>query len=175
MAGTLGLEAPPLPWHGDRTRPARLAGALAVLAGTLAKPARDVVLLAQQEVGEAREGGAGRGASSAMAHKRNPVAAVSVLACAERVPGLAATVHGAMAGEHERAAGRWQAEWETLAELLRLTGSAAAWCRDLLEGLEVDPDRMRANLAAAAAATGDPGEAGALVDLALAAHEDGRA
>jgi 3-carboxy-cis,cis-muconate cycloisomerase len=176
LAGALGLDAPVLPWHGDRTRPARLAGALAVLAGALAKPARDVVLLAQQEVGEVREGGEGRGASSAMPHKRNPVAAVSVIACAERVPGLAATVHAAMAGEHERAAGRWQAEWETLGDLLRLTGSAAAWCRDLLEGLEVDPERMRANLEAApGGADADLGEAPALVDSALAAHEDARA
>ncbi len=112
----------------------------------LAKVARDVTLLAQDEVGEVREGGApGRGGSSAMPHKRNPVAAVSVLACAQRVPGLVATMLGAMAQEHERAAGAWQAEWGTLSDLLRLTGSAAAWSRDLLEGLEVDPQRMRLN------------------------------
>ena len=95
--------------------------------------ARDVSLLAQTEVGELREGGEGRGGSSAMAHKRNPVAAVSVLACAHRVPGLVATLFAGMEQEHQRAAGAWQAEWGTLSELLTLTGSAAAWLADLLD------------------------------------------
>jgi 3-carboxy-cis,cis-muconate cycloisomerase len=81
-----------------------------------------------------------------MPHKRNPVGAVAVAACTARVPGLVATVLGAMAQEHERAAGGWHAEWEPQRELLRLAGSAAAWSRELLEGLEVDPARMRANL-----------------------------
>ena len=103
------------------------------------------MLLAQREVGEAREGGEG-GRSSAM-DKRNPAAAVSVLACAARVPGLVATVLAGMPQEHERAAGAWQAEWGTITDALRLTGSAAAWTCELLEGLEVDPARMRANLA----------------------------
>ena len=94
----------------------------------LAKIARDVTLLAQQEAAEVREGGhVDRGGSSAMAHKRNPVSAVSVLACAKRTPGLVATALAAMEQEHERAAGAWQAEWGTLTELLTLTGSAAAW------------------------------------------------
>jgi 3-carboxy-cis,cis-muconate cycloisomerase len=81
-----------------------------------------------------------------MPHKRNPVGAVAVAACAERVPGLVATMLAAMAQEHERAAGAWQAEWETLSDLLRLTGSAAFTLRELLEGLEPDPERMRSNL-----------------------------
>ncbi len=176
LAEELGLSEPVLAWHGDRVRPAALAGALALLAGALAKPARDVALLAQDEVGEARESRGG--GSSAMAHKRNPVAAVSVIANAARVPGLVSTIHAGMAGEHERAAGAWHAEWETLSDALRLTGSAAAWARAMLEGLEVDAGRMRANLATAAGhieAAGDPeaslGEAGALVDRALAHHE----
>ena len=115
-----------------------------------------------------REGGDGeRGRSSAMAHKRNPVAAVSVLACAERVPGLVATMFAVMAQEHERAAGGWQAEWGTLGELVRLTGSAAAWARDLVENLEVDVDRMAAN---ARGLDGDVGAAGELIDRALLAH-----
>jgi 3-carboxy-cis,cis-muconate cycloisomerase len=101
-----------------------------------------------------------------MAHKRNPAAAVAVLACAARVPGLVATVLAGMAQEHERAAGGWQAEWGTLADALRLTGAAAAWARELLERLEVDPDRMRSGVPAGA----DLGAAGALVDRALAAH-----
>jgi 3-carboxy-cis,cis-muconate cycloisomerase len=150
LARALELGEPVLPWHTVRVRPAMLAGALAVLAGALAKVARDVTLLAQGEVGEAREGGApGRGGSSTMPHKRNPVAAVSALACAQRVPGLVATIHSAMVQEHERAAGAWQAEWETFSELLRLVGAEAAWAREMLEALEVDPERMRSNLEAA--------------------------
>jgi 3-carboxy-cis,cis-muconate cycloisomerase len=150
VARELELGEPTLPWHAIRVRPAMLAGALGVLAGTLGKVARDVTLLAQGEVGEAREGGgAGRGGSSTMPHKRNPVAAVSVIACAQRVPGLVATIHAAMVQEHERAAGAWQAEWETFSQLLRLVGAEAAWAREMLEALEVDPARMRSNLEAA--------------------------
>ena len=174
VARELGLAEPVLPWHAIRVRPAALACALGVLAGVLAKVARDVTLLAQDELGEAREGagegtGADRGRSSAMAHKRNPVAAVSVVACAHRVPGLVATLLGGMAQEHERAAGTWQAEWGTLTELLRLTGSAAAWGRELLEGLEVDPERMAENLERlrAAGVEDDADAAGELVDRAL--------
>jgi 3-carboxy-cis,cis-muconate cycloisomerase len=99
------------------------------------------------------------------------VAAVSVLACAERTPGLVATLLAAMVQEHERAAGAWQAEWGTLTDLLRLTGSAAAWGRELLEGLEVDPERMAAT---AGELDGDLGAAGALVDRALRAHAEAR-
>ncbi|HWF35167.1 MAG TPA: lyase family protein [Solirubrobacteraceae bacterium] len=168
VAAELGLAEPTLPWHANRGRVASLAAALGILAGALAKIARDVTLLAADEVGEVREGGpAGRGASSAMAHKRNPVAAVSVLACARRVPGLVTTLVAGMEQEHERAAGAWQAEWGTVSELLTLTGSAAAWARDLLEHLEVNPDRMRARVAAPEA---DLGAASELIDRALAAH-----
>ncbi|MGH2856692.1 MAG: lyase family protein, partial [Solirubrobacteraceae bacterium] len=172
VAADLELVEPVLPWQAIRVRPAALAAALGGLCGVLAKVARDVTLLAQQEVGEVREGGGpGRGGSSAMAHKRNPVGAVSVLACAKRAPGLVATMLACMEQEHERAAGAWQAEWGVEKELLALAGSAAAWARELLEGLEVDGERMRANLAAAV--TGDeplPEGAGELIDRALAAH-----
>ncbi|MDW5598649.1 lyase family protein [Conexibacter stalactiti] len=179
LARELGLVEPLLPWHTDRGRVVVLAAALGALSGSCAKVARDVTLLSQQEVGELREGGgAQRGGSSAMAHKRNPVAAVSVLACAARVPGLVATLLAGMAQEHERAAGAWQAEWGTLSELLALTGSAVAWARDLLEGLEVDPARMRDNLARLAAAgvaeAADPaahvGAAAELVERVLSAR-----
>ena len=147
LARELGLVEPALPWHTDRTRIAELAGALGEACGAAGKPAADVVLLAQNEVAEVREGGdPRRGGSSAMPHKRNPVAAVSALACARQAPGLVATLLQSMVGEHERAAGAWQAEWRPLTELLRLTGSAAAWVRDCLEHLEVDAERMRANL-----------------------------
>jgi 3-carboxy-cis,cis-muconate cycloisomerase len=146
VAAELGLAEPTLPWAAIRVRPAELASALGVLAGVFAKIAADVVLFSQTEVGELREGGGpGRGGSSAMAHKRNPVAAVTVLACAERVPGLVATMLATMRQEHDRAAGAWQAEWGTLTDLLALTGSAAAWSADLLANLEVDVDRMRGN------------------------------
>jgi 3-carboxy-cis,cis-muconate cycloisomerase len=148
LADRLGLALPPLPWHGDRTRPALLAGALGVAAGAAGKVGGDVILLSQSEVAEVAEGGGG-GGSSTLPHKRNPVAAVTVVACAERAPGLVATMLAAMRGEHERAAGAWQAEPETLAELLRVTGGAVARVRSLLEGLEIFPERMRANLAAA--------------------------
>jgi 3-carboxy-cis,cis-muconate cycloisomerase len=147
VARTLELAEPALPWHTVRTRPARLACALGAAAGVMGKIARDVELLAQTEVGEVAEGGGhGRGGSSTLPHKRNPVGAVAVSACAARVPGLVATMLASMAQEHERAAGAWQAESETLSDLLRLTGSAAAALRELLEGVEVDTDRMRANL-----------------------------
>jgi 3-carboxy-cis,cis-muconate cycloisomerase len=147
VARTLELAEPALPWHTVRTRPARLACALGAATGVMGKIARDVELLAQTEVGEVAEGGGeGRGGSSTLPHKRNPVGAVAVSACAVRVPGLVATMLASMTQEHERAAGAWQAESETLSDLLRLTGSAAAALRELLEGLEVDTDRMRANL-----------------------------
>jgi 3-carboxy-cis,cis-muconate cycloisomerase len=170
VAAELGLAEPVLPWHSHRVRPVALAAALGALSGSLAKIALDVTLLAQDEVAEVREGGGrSRGRSSAMAHKRNPVAAVSVRACADRVPGLVGTMLAAMAGEHERAAGAWQAEWGTMTELLRLTGSAAAWGRDMLEGLEVDAARMRRN-ADAMTGAGDLGASAELIDRALGAH-----
>lgn len=147
FARELGLAEPVLPWHTTRTRIAELATALGEASGAMAKVAGDVVLLAQTEVAEVREGGDGdRGGSSAMPHKHNPVAAIATRAGARRAPGLVASLLAAMEHEHERAAGAWHAEWGPLRELLRATGSAAAWLRDCLEHLEVDPERMRANL-----------------------------
>ena len=147
FAEELGLARPVVPWHTERTRIGELATALGVAAGAVAKPARDVVLLAQTEVGEVREGVPGRGGSSAMPHKRNPVAAVSALAAAQQAPGLVATLLAAMVQEHERAAGAWHAEWAPLRSLLAAVGSGAAWLADCLEHLEVDEERMAANLA----------------------------
>ncbi len=178
VAAQLGLAEPVVPWHTVRVAPAALATSLGTLAGVLSKIARDATLFAQQEVGEATElAQRGRGGSTAMAHKHNPVAAVSVLACAKRVPGLVATALACMEQEHERAAGAWQAEWGTYAELLGLTGSAAAWGRELLESLEVDADRMQENLerlaaSGAAARLGDEQLAAIdeLIERALAAH-----
>ncbi|HEY1509821.1 MAG TPA: 3-carboxy-cis,cis-muconate cycloisomerase [Solirubrobacteraceae bacterium] len=147
VADQLELVAPPLPWHTVRLRPARLSAALGSALGVMGKVARDVVLLAQTEVAEASEGGGeGRGGSSTMPHKRNPVGAVAVIACAQRAPGLVSTILSSMLQEHERAAGAWQAEWEPLLELLRLAGSAAGSLRATLDSLEVDTERMRLDL-----------------------------
>lgn len=161
VAATLDLEDPLLPWHTDRVRPARLAAGLGLMAGALSKVARDVTLL-----DAVREGVPGRGGSSAMAHKQNPVAAVSVLACTRRIPGLVATMLSSMEQELDRAAGAWQAEWGTLTDLLRLTGSAVAWARDLLEHLEVDEATMRRSAGEAP----DLGASASLVERALNAH-----
>ena len=146
LADELGLAEPPLAWHTIRVRPAELAGALGAACGVVAKIGRDVTLMAQTEVAEVSEGVPGRGGSSTLPHKRNPVAAVSAIAAAMRAPGLVAELLGAMAHEHERAAGPWHAEWRPFAALLEATGSAAAWLRDCLEHLDVDAERMRANL-----------------------------
>ena len=147
-AEELGLAEPILAWHTNRVRVAELAAALGVAAGVLAKLALDVTLLAQTELGEVSEGGEGRGGSSTLPHKHNPISAVLVTAATRRVPGLVATVLGSMAQEQERATGAWHAEWEPQVELLRLVGGAAARTRELLGGLEVHPRRMRENLAA---------------------------
>jgi 3-carboxy-cis,cis-muconate cycloisomerase len=146
LAHELGLAEPVLPWHTDRGRIAALAGALGAAAGAVAKPATDLVLLAQTEVAEAGED-SDRGGSSTMPHKRNPVAAIAARACARQAPGLVATLLANMEHEHQRAAGAWHAEWRPLAELLRSTGSAAAWLRDALEHVWVDRDALAANLA----------------------------
>ena len=164
LAGRLDLPAAPVPWQSNRSRPVELAAALGQAAGAAGKVGADVVLLAQTEVGEVAEGQPG--ASSSMPHKRNPTAAVTAVAAARRTPGLVATMLAAMPGEQERAAGAWQAEAETLSELLRFTGVGVAAVRRSLEGLEVFPDRMRANLEV----DGDLGATDELIDRAIAAH-----
>ncbi|OWV11148.1 3-carboxy-cis,cis-muconate cycloisomerase [Micromonospora wenchangensis] len=146
FAAHLGLPASALPWHTRRQPRLDLAAALGGLLVATGKIALDVGLLAQTEVGEVAEGGAGRGSSSAMPHKRNPVDAILVGAAARRGPGLVATLFAAAVQEHERAAGGWHAEWEPLRDLLHLAGGASARCARLLAGLRVDPARMRANL-----------------------------
>src|SRR5215475_4830414 len=151
LAEELGLPDPILPWHTDRLRIVQLAAALAGVCAALGMVARNVTLLAQTEVGELAEGGdaLGQGGSSAMPHKRNPVVSVRILGCTRRAPGLLATLAASAEQEHQRAAGAWHAEWETLSELLRLTGSAASWSATLLAGLRIDTARMRVNLDAA--------------------------
>ena len=147
LATILKLPMPDAPWHTHRDRIADVASTLAILAGTCGKIARDVSLLMQTDVGEAFEpAGAGRGGSSTLPHKRNPVACASALAAATMAPNLAATILAAQVQDHERSAGPWHAEWPTLPTLLLVTSGALAAIVDLAEGLEVDADRMRANL-----------------------------
>jgi 3-carboxy-cis,cis-muconate cycloisomerase len=149
FATELALAEPVVPWHTVRTRIAELGAALDITAGALGKIALDVTLLAQTELGEAREAQApGRGRSSTMPHKRNPVGCVLATACARQVHALASTLSAGLAQEHERAGGAWQAEWQPLTGALALTGGAAAGVREVLEGLEVDAARMLANLGA---------------------------
>jgi 3-carboxy-cis,cis-muconate cycloisomerase len=173
LAAELGLAEPVLPWHTDRGRVGELASALGGAAGALGTVALGVTLLSQNEIGELAEDG--EGASSAMPHKRNPAAAVLVTACAHRAPGLVATLLAAAPQELQRAAGRWQAEWATVTDLLRVVGGAAAHGRRMLAGLRVDADRMRANLDAADAGVraGGTGAADAFVTRALTAHAGG--
>lgn len=146
MAAALELTVPSLPWHAHRDRLAALSSALGVATGTMGKIARDIALLAQTEVGEAHEEMSGRGGSSTMPHKRNPVNAAIALAAAVRAPGLVATVLAAMPQEHERGLGGWQAEWESIPELVMIVADAAAATAESLEHLAIDRVRMRANL-----------------------------
>ncbi|MDJ0382916.1 lyase family protein [Streptomyces sp. G-G2] len=148
FAAETGLAAPLLPWHALRTPVADLGAVLAHTTGTLGKFAADVLLLARTETAEAAEPApAGRGASSAMPHKRNPVLATLIRSAALTVPALASVLAQALVTEEERSAGVWHSEWHTLRECLRLAGGAAHTAVELAEGLEPDPARMRANLA----------------------------
>ena len=146
LAAWLELPVPDIPWHAHRDRFAQLAAALGIAAGTAGKIGRDIALLAQTEVGEAAEAAApGRGGSSTMPQKQNPVAASVALAAAGRAPGLVATMLAAMVQEHERGLGGWQVEWDTLPDLVMCAASGARAAADALDGLQVDTDRMRAN------------------------------
>lgn len=144
LADELGLARQSVPWHTERTRIGEIASALGVAAGAVAKIAGDVVLMAATEIGEVTEDASG--GSSAMPHKRNPVAAVTARGAAARVPGLVATALGSMSQEFQRAAGAWHAEWETVTDLLRLTGGAVHRIGQCLSGLHVDTAAMRRNL-----------------------------
>lgn len=147
LSKALNLALPELPWHTQRDRVAEVATMFGLLTGTLGKIGRDIALLMQTEVGEVFEpAGADRGGSTTMPHKRNPVGSVVAQAAAQRVPALVSTMLAAMVQEHERAAGGWHAEWETLPEICRLTAGALAHIREIVNGLEIDPARMRENL-----------------------------
>jgi 3-carboxy-cis,cis-muconate cycloisomerase len=147
LAEGLKLPLPDAPWHSHRDRIAEAASVLAIVSGSCGKIARDVSLMMQTDVAEAFEpSGEGRGGSSTMPHKRNPVASASALAAATLAPNLAATIFAAQVGDHERSAGPWHAEWPTLPALLLVTSGALAAIVDIAEGLEVDVKRMRINL-----------------------------
>lgn len=144
LADELGLAHQGIPWHTERTRIAEIAGALGTTAGAIAKPALDITLLASTEVGEVSEHTPG--GSSAMPHKRNPIAAITARAAVRRAPGLVANVLGNMDHEHQRAAGAWHTEWETMTDLLRLTAGGADRLAVSLGGLQVHSDAMTKNL-----------------------------
>ena len=147
LAEELQLALPAVPWHGHRDRVVEVATTLALLTGTLGKIARDISLQMQTEVGEVFEpSGAGRGGSSTMPHKRNPITCAVVLAAANRLPGLAGIMLAAMPQEHERSLGGWHAEWETLPEIVRLSAGALHHMAEAVAGLEIDPGQMQQNL-----------------------------
>lgn len=147
IADQLDLTLPSAPWHAHRDRFVECATTLGMLTGTLGKIARDIALMSQTEVAELSEPDApGRGGSSSMPHKRNPVGCAAVLSAATRVPGLVATMLSSMPNEHERALGGWQAEWETLPEIVSLSAAALAQLRSVMTGLQVDTERMRSNI-----------------------------
>lgn len=174
LAKILDLPAPVTPWHARRDGLAGLASALAILTGAVGKIAGDIALLAQNEVAEAFEPRvAGRGGSSAMAHKRNPTGCQTALTAAIRAPHLAATIVSALPQQHERGLGGWQAEGPVLADLFQLAHGALAAMAPVVEGLEVDTARMAANLAAADVGN-DTGASEALVARALASLERDR-
>jgi 3-carboxy-cis,cis-muconate cycloisomerase len=176
FADELGLEAPLAPWHTNRAPVAGIAAALGAVASACGKIGLDVVLLSQTEVGEVAEGAGG--GSSTMPHKRNPARAVLARSCARLVHANAAVL---VSGEYEeeRAAGAWQAEWPSLSASLAYAGGAAAAARESLARLDVDVERMRANMGdelwSEARSLGVEGEylgaAEELVDRILARYE----
>ncbi|HEY4043032.1 MAG TPA: adenylosuccinate lyase family protein [Rhodopila sp.] len=147
LAAELGIGAPLAPWHVCRDGLAETVGFLGLVCGSLAKIATDIILLAQTEVSEVAEPYvAGRGQSSTMPQKRNPIASEYILAAARMVQGLVPVMLGAMAQDHERATGPWQTEALALPQAFVLTHGALLHARSIAEGMVVDADRMRANL-----------------------------
>ncbi|MFP5593889.1 3-carboxy-cis,cis-muconate cycloisomerase [Kluyvera sp. 142486] len=147
LAAQLNLTLPDTPWHSQRDRLIELASWYAGLCGTLGKFANDFALMMQTEVAEVSEPIAeGRGGSSAMPHKRNPVSCAAILAAVTRVPGLMATLYASQIQQHERALGGWQAEWETLPQLIMLAGGVLENSEYLVKGMQVNTQKMRDNL-----------------------------
>jgi 3-carboxy-cis,cis-muconate cycloisomerase len=147
LADELHLALPEQPWHTQRDRLVEFGSVLGLIAGSLGKLGRDISLLMQTEAGEVFEPSApGKGGSSTMPHKRNPVGAAVLIGAATRVPGLLSTLFSAMPQEHERSLGLWHAEWETLPEICCLVSGSLKQALLVVDGLEVDADRMARNL-----------------------------
>jgi 3-carboxy-cis,cis-muconate cycloisomerase len=146
FARALELAEPPLPWHTNRQRIAELGAALGMTASAAAKIGGDLVLLAQSEVAEVAESSSG--GSSTMPQKRNPIRSTLAVACARLANAHTAVLLGDHAHEHERGVGGWHAEWEALSGALAFTGGAVEAAGDAVTGLDVDDERMRANLEA---------------------------
>jgi 3-carboxy-cis,cis-muconate cycloisomerase len=147
LATELNLPAPNFPWHTERDRVAEIAATLGIVAGAMSKIAEDIVLLAQTEVREVSEGAVpGKGGSSAMPQKRNPVDATMALASARLAIAVVPVILSAMTQEHERAVGGWQAEWAAIPNLFCYTAGAVERVKIAIANLQVDPDRMKANL-----------------------------
>ncbi|ENW91678.1 3-carboxy-cis,cis-muconate cycloisomerase [Acinetobacter dispersus] len=147
FAAQLKLTAPECTWHGERDRMVEIASTLALIVGNVGKMAKDWSLLMQTEIAEVFEPAAkGRGGSSTMPHKRNPVAAASILAAANRVPALMASVYQSMVQEHERALGAWHAEWLAIPEIFQLCAGALERSCDVLEHMQINAEAMQRNL-----------------------------
>ena len=147
FAAELQLNVPDCTWHGERDRIVEITHVLATITGNLGKMARDWSLMMQTEIAEVFEpSGAGRGGSSTMPHKRNPVAAASILAAANRVPALMSSIYQSMVQEHERSLGAWHAEWLALPEIFQLCAGSLQRAIEVFEGLEVQTDNMCRNL-----------------------------
>jgi 3-carboxy-cis,cis-muconate cycloisomerase len=147
MAEILSLKNPSKPWHTERDYFATIATILGILTGNIGKIAKDISLLTQTEIAEVFEPSAkGKGGSSTMPHKRNPVGCIAILSNATRVPSLVGTILSCMVQDHERATGLWHAEWETLSDIIMLTAGAVNKAVDVTNGLEVDKEKMLRNL-----------------------------
>jgi 3-carboxy-cis,cis-muconate cycloisomerase len=147
LAEELALPLPRIPWHAQRERIAETAATFGVLSGTLAKIARDLSLYMQTEVAELSEPpSAGRGGSSTMPHKQNPVASAAIIASTSRVPALVSTVLSGISGEYQRSLGAWQSEWEVVPEIVRLTAGGSHQLAALLPRLAMNVEKMRSNL-----------------------------
>ena len=147
LAAELKLALPDQPWHTQRDRLVEFGAVLGLVAGSLGKMGRDISLLMQTEAAEVFEPSApGKGGSSTMPHKRNPVGSAVLISAATRVPGLLSTLFSAMPQEHERSLGLWHAEWETLPQICCLVAGALAQALNIAQGLEVDAQRMAQNL-----------------------------
>jgi 3-carboxy-cis,cis-muconate cycloisomerase len=144
LARELGLGCPPMPWHSQRDALGELAGWLALLTGSLGKLGQDVLLLAQNEVGEVRE--AEGGGSSTMPQKSNPIRAEALVALARSNAGLVAGMHQAALHAHERDGAAWQLEWTILPAMVAAAGSALSHAATLATTMVVDAAAMRRNL-----------------------------